>query len=207
MAEPRDPREALVSAARQAFAARGYARTTLKGIAAAAGVAPAVLRRYYSSKGEIFAAAMRLPADPAAAVPALLAPGIEGLGERIVRVTLDALADPQVRDDLLGLARSGAGAAQSMSGLQEYLQVAVLDRVAAAVGVPDARMRVALITSYLLGVAASRYVLRVEPLASASDERVIALVAPTVQALLDPRVPLPGSDPRPGASPSAGESA
>ena len=191
--DPADAPAALLGAARQAFAARGYARTTVKGIAAAAGVAPAVLRRYYASKGEIFAAAMNLPTDPAAAVPALLAPGIQGLGERIVRMTLDMLADPEVRDDLLGLARTGTGVVQATGGLQEYLQSAVLDRVATAIGVPDARMRVALISSYLLGVAGSRYVLRVEPLASASDEQVIAMVAPTIQALLDPRVPLAGS--------------
>jgi hypothetical protein len=52
-------------------------------------------------------------------------------------------------------------------------------------------MRVALISSYLIGVAAGRYVMRIEPLASASEEYVVRLVAPTIQALLDPRASLP----------------
>lgn len=193
MAQSSDPvRDAALAAARSAFAARGYARTTYKGVAAAAGVAPAVLRKYYASKGDLFAAALKLPTDPTAAVPALLAPGIEGLGERLVRFTLDTLGDPEVREDLLAMVRAGASAAQVTKSLQEYVGMNVVDPVVRAIGVPDARMRVALITSYLIGLAASRYILRMEPLASASEEQVVRMVSPTIQALLDPRVPLPG---------------
>ena len=184
-------RDAAVAAARSAFAAGSYARTTFKGLAAAAGVAPAVLRKYYDSKDAVFAAALRLPADPAGAVPTLLAPGVEGLGERLVRFTLDTLDDPQVRADLVAMLRGGASAAALTKSLQDYLDTTVIDRVVAAVGVPDARMRVALISSYLISIAAGRYVMRIEPLASASEEHVVRLVAPTIQALLDPRTPLP----------------
>lgn len=184
-------REAAVAAARSAFAAGSYARTTFKGLAAAAGVAPAVLRKYYDSKDAVFAAALRLPSDPSGAVPALLAPGVEGLGERLVRFTLDTLDDPRVRADLVSMVRGGASAAALTRSLQDYLDTAVIDRVVAGVGVPDARMRVALISSYLIGIAAGRYVVRIEPLASASEEHVVRLVAPTIQALLDPRTPLP----------------
>ena len=116
---------------------------------------------------------------------------IGGLGERLVRFTLDTLGDPQVRDDLISMARSGASAAALTKSLQDYLDTTVIDRVVSAVGVPDARMRVALISSYLIGVAAGRYVMRIEPLASANEEYVVRLVAPTIQALLDPRTSLP----------------
>ena len=184
-------RDAAVAAARSAFASGLYARTTYKSLAAAAGVAPAVLRKYYDSKDAVFAAALRLPTDPTSAVPALLAPGIEGLGERLVRFTLDTLDDPAVRDDLISMARSGASAAALTKSLQDYLEMSVIDRIVTTLGVPDARMRVALISSYLVGIAAGRYILRIEPLASASEEYVVRLVSPTIQSLLDPRVPLP----------------
>lgn len=190
-----DPRARLLEAARSAFAASGYARTTMKGVAAAAGVAPEVLRRYYDSKGDLFAAALRLPTDPATAVPALLAPGIEGLGDRLVRFMLTTLDDPQTRADLLGMLRAGGSAYSSTRTLQEYVESTVVDRVVAAVGVPDARMRVALISSYLMGIAIGRYVARIEPLASASDEHVVRMVGPVVQSLLDPRIPLPAARP------------
>lgn len=190
-----DVRSAVLDAARSAFASRGYARTTVKGIATAAGVAPAVISRYYANKGELFAAAMRLPTDPSSAVPVLLAPGLEGLGNRLVQFTLDTLADPEVRADLISLFRAGSSAAAATKSLQEYLDAVVVDRVVRAIGVPDARMRAALITSYLLGVATTRYIVRMEPLASASDEQVVRMVGPVIQDLLDPRVPLAGSKP------------
>ncbi|MFM7797444.1 MAG: TetR family transcriptional regulator, partial [Planctomycetota bacterium] len=138
-----DPiRDAALAAARSIFATRGYARTTYKGVAAAAGVAPAVLRKYYDSKGALFAAAVRLPTDPASAIPALLAPGIDGLGERLVRFWLDTVGDQEVREDLMAMIRAGASAAQVTKSLQSYLEVNVVDRIVTAVGVPDARMRV-----------------------------------------------------------------
>ncbi len=73
-----------------------------------------------------------------------------------------------------------------MRFVTEYLQITVVDRVVAAVGVPDARLRVTLISSYLVGVSTTRYLLRIEPLASATDDEVVALVGPTIQGLLDP---------------------
>jgi AcrR family transcriptional regulator len=182
-----DVRRSLLESARAAYAARGFLGTTIKGVAAAAGVAPEVARRYYDSREELFAAAMRLPFEPGAAVSALLAPGLDGTGERLVRATLTMFAEPETREQLAQLVRAGAGAAGATTTLREFLEVAVVDRVAAAMGVPDARMRVALATSYLVGVALSRYVLVIEPLASASDDEVVRLVAPAVQAALTGR--------------------
>lgn len=185
--------DAVLDAARAAFGARGYAKTTMKGVAAAAGVTPAVLRKYYDNKETLFAAALRLPFDPAYAVPKLVAPGLDGMGERLVRFTFDTLGDPEVRDDLADLLRAGASAGRAAQSLQDFLEESVIDRVVSAVGVPDARMRVSLIASYLIGVAITRYVLKLEPLASTSEDDVVRLVAPVIQDLLDPSKPLPGS--------------
>ncbi len=202
---PQDAAGAVLQAARLAFASRGYASTTVKSVAAAAGVAPGVVKSLYTNKERLFAAAMRLPFDPGQAVPELIAPGLDGLGDRLVRMVLTLMGDQQVRDDLARLLKSDAAASMSTTAaratipgddasaaleqlrfVSEYLQSTVIDRVVAAVGVPDARMRVAVISSYLVGIAASRYLLRIEPLASATDDEVVALVGPTVQALLDP---------------------
>ena len=202
---PQDAAGAVLQAARLAFASRGYASTTMKSVAAAAGVAPGVVKSLYTNKERLFAAAMRLPFDPGEAVPELIAPGLDGLGDRLVRMVLTLMGDDQVRDDLARLLRSDAAASVSASAarvtipgaddaaaleqlrfVSEYLQSTVVDRVVAAVGLPDARMRVAVISSYLVGIAASRYLLRIEPLASATDDEIVALVGPTVQVLLDP---------------------
>ena len=188
-----DPRDALLSVARDIVARRGYVGLTMHAAAAAAGMTEDVARRYYRNRDSLFAAAMRLPVDPVSAIPALVAPGIEGMGERLVRFTLDTLRDPDVRDELISLARTGSSAGHAVAGLQDFIEIGVVDRVAGMIGVPDARMRSALITSYLVGVATMRYGVRLEPLASASDEEVIRMVAPVIQDLLDPRRPIPGS--------------
>jgi AcrR family transcriptional regulator len=202
-----DPRDALLEVARDIVAKRGYLGLTMRTASAAAGITPEVARRYYRNRDSLFAAAMRLPADPVSAIPALIAPGIEGMGERLVRFTLDTLKDPEARRDLMSLARTGVHAGQAVTGLQEFIEVGVVDRVAGAIGVPDARMRSALITSYLMGVAIMRYGVRLEPLASASDEEVVRMVAPVIQDLLDPRRPIPGSArARAQGSAAAGES-
>ncbi len=201
---PQDAANAILAAARVAFASRGYAQTTVKSVAAAAGVAPGVVKSLYDNKERLFAAAMRLPFDPGQAVPELIAPGLDGMGERIVRLTLQLMGDENVRRDLTrllgseqaaslssGAARAafaddGSATVAQLRAMSEYLQATVVDRVVSALGMPDARLRVALISAYLLGIASTRYLLRIEPLASASDDDVVAMVAPTVQDLLDP---------------------
>ena len=204
-ANPQQAAGAVLQAARVAFASRGYAHTTVKSVAAAAGVAPGVVTSLYRNKERLFAAAMRLPFDPAQAVPELIAPGLDGMGDRLVSMMLTLMGDEQVRTDVkriltsetatsLGVTAArtvlprddDAAIVEQIRMLSEYLSTSVIDKVVAAVGVPDARMRVAVISSYLVGVATTRYILRIEPLASATDAEVVAMVGPAVQALLDP---------------------
>jgi AcrR family transcriptional regulator len=184
--------DAVLDAARVAFNTRGYARTTMKGVAAAAGVAPSVMRKYYANKEQMFAAAMRLPFDPSRSVPELLAPGLEGMGERLVRATFEVLSDESTRQEIVDLFQAGASAGKAAQSLREFLEESVIDRIASVVGIPDARMRAALISSHLLGLAATRYVVRLEPLASAPEEQVVRIYAPLIQDLLDPRKPVRG---------------
>jgi AcrR family transcriptional regulator len=182
----------VLDAARAAYSRRGYLNTTLKGVAAAAGVAPDVVRRYYDNREALFVAAMRLPFDPAMSVAQLMAPGIDGMGERLVRVTLRLLDDPETREQLAEMVRDGAGASRATASLREFLEAEVVDRAAQLLGVPDARMRVTLATSYLLGFATTRYVLKLEPIASASEDDIVRLVAPAVQSALTTPTAPPG---------------
>lgn len=187
-----DVRDAVLDAARVAFRSKGYVRTTMKGVAAAAGVAPEVVSNYYNSKEKLFDAVVRLPFDPVGSIPALVAPGLDGLGERLVRVTLETFKDPEAREDLMALAKAGVSSGKAVAGIRSMVEEGIVDRLAGVIGVPDARLRANLITSYLLGIAASRYIIRTEPLASMSDDDVVKLVAPTIQTWLTPTVPLPG---------------
>jgi AcrR family transcriptional regulator len=202
-----DVGRAAAAAARAVLARAGYADTTLKTVANAAGIAPDVLTSLYRNREELLRAALQLPFDPAAAVPRLIGPGLEGMGERLVRAAMAVMQSDQMRSDIAyvgrlaseGAAGSGAGAVTGVAdavglvrGAFDYIQDTVVDRALESLGVPDARMRGALITSYLAGVMITRYVVKMEPLASASEDEVVALVAPLVQRTLDPRHPLVG---------------
>lgn len=189
-----DVKDAVLDSARAAFHSKGYVRTTLRGVASAAGVAPEVVSRYWDSKDRLFAAAMKLPFDPATAVPELVAPGLDGAGERLTRMTLDTLADEDSRDDLIALFRAGSSTSKAAAGLRVFFEESILDRLARTIGVPDARLRVGLISSYLVGIAITRFVTKLEPLASMPEDDLVRIVSPTVQAWLDPSQPLPGGD-------------
>lgn len=181
---PDDVRQAVVDAAQAVSARQGYLNVTIKGVAAAAGVAPDMVKRYFKSRDELFAAALRLPFDPVSAITAILAPGVEGLAERLVRTTLKMLSEKETREQIALMVRDGVGAAKVAASLREFLESLIIDRVAGVLGVPDARMRVTLATSYVVGVVVTRYVMNMEPLASASEDDVVRLVTPAVQTAL-----------------------
>lgn len=188
---------AILQATRVLLASGGYASTTIKSVAAAAGVTPTVVSSLYANRERLLAAALRLPFEPGQAIPDLIAPGIDGLGDRLVRTMVSLLDDPGVRADLSRIMRSDAaaglmtdegspGAVTQIRAISDYLQSSLVDRVVQALGIPDARLRVALITSHLLGLATTRYVLRIEPVASATQDQLVAMVGPAIQSLLDP---------------------
>jgi AcrR family transcriptional regulator len=174
----------VLEAARRSFAERGYEGTTVRGIARLADVDPALVHHYFGGKEQVFVAAMALPFDPSAVVPQLVAGGTEGVGERFVRFFLGVWSDPDSRDPFLGLLRSATTHEQAATMMREFVSSALLGRLAEALGVPDARLRAELAASHLIGLALLRYVIRVEPLASADEDEVVAHVAPTVERYL-----------------------
>lgn len=176
-------REAILEAARRAFAEHGYEGATIRGIAARAGVDPALVYHFHASKEELFAAAMQLPFQPSEIIPPLLEGGPEGLGERILRFFL-TVSDRPGGSPFVALIRSASTNDQAAAMLGEFMSREVIGRVARALGFPGAELRATLVGSQLAGLAMVRYVLRLEPLASADHDTVIACVGPTLQRYL-----------------------
>jgi AcrR family transcriptional regulator len=173
-------RDDILAAARSHFAEAGYEGATIRGIAAGAGVDPALVLHYYGSKDGVFQAAVEFPIDPAEFIPRLLEPGLDGLGERLTRFFIETWDSPTGRP-LLALIRSVVANEGAAALMRDFVSRAVLGRVAQALDLDHPQLRASLAASQLVGVAMLRYVVRVEPLASASAVEVSAWLGPTLQ--------------------------
>jgi AcrR family transcriptional regulator len=184
-------REKILAAARFHFSDAGYEGATIRGIAGEAGVDPALVLHYFGSKEGVFVAAVEFPIDPAEVLPGLLAPGLEGLGERLVRFFLGAWDSP-AGSPLLGLIRSVVSNERAAALVREFVSQEVLGRIAEAVELDQPQLRASLAASQLIGLAILRYVVKLEPLASAEPDEVAAWLGPTLQRYLtDPDVTIP----------------
>jgi AcrR family transcriptional regulator len=177
-------REAILDAARRAFAEQGYQRATIRGVAELAGVDPALVHHYFGTKQGLFVAAVQLPINPVERLSAVLAEDPELVGERMIGVFLSVWDHAANHSPLLALVRSAVGDEQAASMLREFITEEVLGQIARQLGSPDARLRATLVGSQLVGLIMTRYVIRVEPLASAPAAQVAAAIGPTLQRYL-----------------------
>jgi len=186
-------REAILDAARRAFAEQGYQRATIRVVAELAGVDPALVHHYFGTKQELFVAAVRLPVNPVEQLAAVLAADPDQVGQRLVEAFLSIWDHAGGKSPLLALIRSAVADEQAAALLREFITEEVLGPIARRVGSPDARLRATLAGSQLIGLAMARYIIRVEPLASTPSAEVAAAVGPTVQRYLtgDVTVPAP----------------
>ena len=176
-------REKILAAARSHFGEVGYDGGTVRGIATASGVDPALVLHYFGSKEGVFRAAMDFPIDPAEFIPRLLEPGLDGLGERLTRFFVDTWDSP-VGQPLLGLIRSVVSNEGAAALLREFISREVLARIANALDVDQPKLRASLAASSLIGLAMLRYVVKVEPLASAPSDQVASWIGPAIQRYL-----------------------
>lgn len=180
-----DTRAEIVAAARAEFAARGFDGATLRGIARAAGVDPRLVHHYFEGKEDLFIAVFEFPARPAEIVPAVFGPGMDGVGERLVRFFFGVWDTPRGREMLLGLVRSAATSEQAAQMLRQFVTRSILVRAAAVLPGDDAELRIEAAVGQMLGIAMLRFVVKVEPLASCDVEDLVPLLAPTVQRYLE----------------------
>jgi len=173
-------RRAILEAARSAFAAHGYDQTTIRSVAATAGVDPSMVMRYFGSKAGLFTAASTTHLQP----PDLSAVPAGQRGEALVRHIVERWDDAASRDELMLLMRTAVTSDAVAEQLQTVLRQMIIGPVA-ALGASDADERGGFIATQLLGLALCRYILRQEPLASLPVARVVATVAPSVQRYLD----------------------
>jgi AcrR family transcriptional regulator len=183
-----DTRGEILAAARADFAAKGFDATSVRAIAARAGVDPALVHHYFGTKEKVFLAAMELTINPADLAERVAAGPVDELAERFVRTFLSVWGNPVTRAPFLALLRSAIGHEAAAMLLRQFVTSVVLTRVRPMLEGPDVDLRLELMASHLVGTALLRYVVKAEPLASASEDELVALVAPALQRYVTPEM-------------------
>jgi AcrR family transcriptional regulator len=153
-------------------------------------VDPALVHHYFGSKEDLFLAALEIPVDPRSLIPQVFAPGLDGVGERLLRTFLGVWDQPENNQPLRAFLRTAFVADETAELLRNGVARVVLRAVIPQLEpVGDAEVRATLVASQLAGLILARYVLRIDPLASLPAESVVAWMAPNIQRYVDGTAP------------------
>jgi AcrR family transcriptional regulator len=180
-------RETILEAALARFTDEGYDRASLRDIAADAGVDPSLIVHYFSTKETLFTEALHLPRISEALDRMLEAagPGSEQeLGAHIAQTLAGLWEGGALAPAVTALIRSAASNEGASRMLREFLTRTILGRIATRLTAPDPTLRAALVASQVIGVMMARFVLRLEPLASADPDLIARAIAPNLQHYL-----------------------
>jgi AcrR family transcriptional regulator len=178
-----DTRGALLSAARAVFAERGFEGATVRVIAERAGVDPAMVNHWFGGKEALFTAALDVPVDPLTVVAEVVPGAPDQLGERMVARFLGVWDHTGGGRRLAALVRSVASHETAAAMIRQFVGLFV-GRIVASVAPDQVELRTALCASQIVGLGMVRYVLQLEPLASADHPTIVAAMAPTLQRYL-----------------------
>ncbi|QNE19265.1 TetR/AcrR family transcriptional regulator [Kribbella qitaiheensis] len=179
-----DTRGEILRAARESFAGKGFAGTSMRAVAREAGVDAALVHHYFDSKDELFIESMALPVDPRQIAAVILSGPRDELGRRILTTFLGVWESPDGQQRMKAIMRSVVTSEDVARLMREGITEMIIGPVSDALGVPDARLRVSLVATQLIGLALTRYLVDLEPVASAPVAELIDRVAPVVQHYL-----------------------
>jgi AcrR family transcriptional regulator len=174
-----ESRQRILDAARALFRSHGYARTTVRAVAAEAGVDPAMVFYFFGSKQGLFGAVADMSADLPAAIDAIFSGGLDGIGERLVRTLLENLD----RSDRAPLPLVTGASQETL--VRDYVDREITGRLVSLLDGPDAEMRAGMVNVQLLGLTVARYLLRLEPIASAPVDALVSRFGPLIQEIVD----------------------
>jgi AcrR family transcriptional regulator len=182
-------RDRILDSARELFARNGIKNTSIRAVAAAAGVDSALVHHYFGTKEQLFAAAVHIPIDPMDVIGPLREVPVEELGHRIPSILL-ALWDSEVGASFIATLRSvlaGSEVNLFRTFIQDIIGVEVGSRVDSPPG--TGLIRVQFVASQLVGIIMARYILEFEPFASLPAQQIADTVAPNLQRYLTGELP------------------
>lgn len=161
---------------------------TVREIAGAADVDPALVHHYFGTKDALFREVVSLPFDPEAIVPQVLGHGPDAVPEQLVRTFLRVWSGPVTGPAMASVVRTAVAHPVTGRLVRDFFTTQIVGYVVKGLGdrvdPAEAPLRVSLVASQMFGLGVTRYILRLEPLLGLDDEAVVAAVAPTVRRYL-----------------------
>lgn len=180
-----DTRAAIQAAALTLFSEMGYEKVSLRAIARAADVDPALIHHYFDNKADLFSrSVLDVPLDADHIVQSILDGPLDGVGERTVSAFLDAWELPGARDRITAMVRAAVNNANARRPLSEFMAREILVKVAESLGQPNARLRAQLGVSLILGLALTRDILELPALVKARNPVLVKALGQAMQAHL-----------------------
>jgi AcrR family transcriptional regulator len=184
-----DTRDRILRSARNLFSRNGFDKTSIRAIAADAGVDGALVHHYYGTKQQLFAAAIEIPIDPMLVLGPLRDTPVDQMG-RVLPSILLPLWDSELGKGFLATLRSllaGADVSLVRSFLQEVITAEIGSRVDSPPG--SGAIRVQFVASQLVGVVMVRYILELQPFAGLAPDVIAETIAPNLQRYLTGDLP------------------
>jgi AcrR family transcriptional regulator len=182
---PTATRSAILDAARARFATDGFTRSTIRKIAADAGVDASLVMQYFGSKHELFATVMNLGPNTMSRVSEAFTGPDESIGERVTRAFLEVWdGDPLVSQPLQAMLRAAIGSSEATVQLRSLIQKRVIDDLSPRLREGDMATRIEIACSMLVGIVVGRQLVGVAALIDQDRESLVAYVGPSIQAIL-----------------------
>lgn len=186
---PRDERGVLAAriaaAARDEFAVHGWAGTTIRAVARRADVDPALVYHYFGSKEGLLDAATNPPQHWLDRVAEVWATPVERLGAALLQLLLASWADDEIGPTLRAILQTAAHDPSTRDKLRRVVEGSLMGVSGLGSDDRDRLIRSGLISSQMMGFALMRYVWKIEPVASMTDDEAIAAIAPNLQRYVD----------------------
>ena len=174
----------ILAVARSSFAEHGYASTSMRSVANDAGVDPRLIGYYFSSKRALLEACLVPPAGFVEGFARVTSSDLPSRGRSLVQFLLSSWERPDSAEVLRSILLTAAHEPIALERLRQIIHGSLINAVAANLGDNERVLRGGLIASQMLGLAMTRYVWRIEPIASLPDNDVIDYIAPTIQRYL-----------------------
>jgi AcrR family transcriptional regulator len=186
---PRDERGVLaariLAAAREAFAETGWAGTTIRAVARAADVDPALVYHYFGSKEGLLDAATNPPQRWLENIAKTWTTPVPELGAALLRLMLGAWADEEIGPVLRSVLQTAAHEPSTREKLRRVVEASLMGVSQLGVDEGDRTVRSGLVASQIMGLAMMRYIWKIEPVASMSDDELVAAIAPNLQRYIE----------------------